>query len=108
MLDDGAYHPVLTGCVLSRSKVLFFRHNDMADLERVLRSVHAGDKKGPDLSQTQRRFIVTEGLFANTGEVCPLPDLVRLRDQCVVTLASPVAIVVHPSQVPAVAGTNSA
>lgn len=33
------------GCNLSRAKVLYFKHNDMADLERVLRGVLADDQK---------------------------------------------------------------
>ena len=29
----------------------------------------------------QRRFIVVEGLYRNTGELCPLPELIELKDE---------------------------
>ncbi len=36
-LDDAVNHAVQTGCTLSRCKVVRFRHNDMADLERAVK-----------------------------------------------------------------------
>lgn len=26
-----------------------------------------------------RRFLVVEGIYANTGEICPLPEIIQLR-----------------------------
>lgn len=26
-----------------------------------------------------RRFLVVEGIYANTGDICPLPELIELR-----------------------------
>lgn len=36
---------IQNGCGLSRARVLTFKHNDVADLERVLQSVAKEDKK---------------------------------------------------------------
>ena len=35
--------PVQNGVLLSRARVLFFKHNDTADLEKVLQKVAAED-----------------------------------------------------------------
>jgi len=32
-------YPIQNGCMLSRSKVFHFKHNDMADLERILKEI---------------------------------------------------------------------
>ena len=34
--DDGVASPILVGLRLSRAKIIYFKHNDMKDLERVL------------------------------------------------------------------------
>lgn len=33
--------------------------------------------KNPRKARVTRRFIVVEGLYMNTGDICPLPELVR-------------------------------
>jgi serine palmitoyltransferase len=81
LMDDGVNHGVHTGARLSRSKLLYFKHNDMSDLERYLAAVADSDRKKHDLSLSQRRFIVVEGLYANYGDICPLRDVVRLARQ---------------------------
>ena len=37
--------PVQNGVMLSRARALYFKHNDMADLERVLQKVAAEDRR---------------------------------------------------------------
>jgi len=81
VVDDGVNHALQTGCLLSRSRCKFFSHNDADDLERVLRSIADEDKRGPDLSNQQRRFVVVEGLYANSGDVCCLDKVVALAKQ---------------------------
>ncbi len=46
----------------------------MADLERVLKKVVKEQGRKP----LTRRFIITEGLFENVGDVADLPKLVSL------------------------------
>lgn len=41
--DEGVNYAIQKGCLLSRAKVLYFKHNDMADLEKVLAQVLADD-----------------------------------------------------------------
>ncbi|KNC47201.1 uncharacterized protein AMSG_11779 [Thecamonas trahens ATCC 50062] len=77
--DKAVSFPVQTGLRLSRSKILWYEHNDMDDLERVLSEyVAAADERGGKLN---RRFVVTEGVFANTGTICDLPRIVELKNK---------------------------
>ncbi|XP_048239080.1 serine palmitoyltransferase 1-like [Haliotis rufescens] len=77
--DEGVCFSIQKGLVASRSIVKFFKHNDMADLERLLIEQQQNDKKNPKKAKVTRRFIVTEGLFVNYGDICPLPQLVELK-----------------------------
>jgi serine palmitoyltransferase len=79
VVDDGVSDSIRTGLTLSRAQVAFFKHNDVADLERVLLAVRATDRKLKRRSDCQRRFIVVEGLYRNSGTVCPLPAVVALK-----------------------------
>lgn len=81
IIDDACNESIMQGCNLSRSTLLYFKHNDMADLELLLKNVVADDKKFKRKSSDQRRFIVTEGLFSNTGNICPLPDILKLKEK---------------------------
>lgn len=63
------------GIQISRSTVRWFEHNDMEDLEAVLKKVTKEQARKP----LTRRFIITEGLFENTGDVSNLPKLIELK-----------------------------
>jgi len=78
LLDAGVNHAVQTGARLSRSRVLLFSHNDTRDLRAQLEAVRAADVGRRDTSLLQRRFIVVEGLYANSGDICPLREVAAL------------------------------
>jgi serine palmitoyltransferase len=83
IVDDGVFSAIRTGVTLSRSKVHWFKHNDMDDLRRVCNEIAANDKKknyrvSP---KTQRRYIITEGIFRNSGDFCPLPELIEIKEE---------------------------
>ncbi len=48
-----------------------YEHNDMEDLERKLREIP--DNKG--------KLIVTDGVFSMRGDICNLPEIVRLAEK---------------------------
>ncbi|KAF9186001.1 serine palmitoyltransferase component [Haplosporangium sp. Z 767] len=76
--DDGCNFAIQKGTQISRSNIKWFKHNDMADLERVLQSLQkeiSSNKKRP----LTRRFIVTEGLFQNYGDMAPLDKIMELK-----------------------------
>jgi len=53
----------------------------MQDLANLLETVAKDDKKYKRDATQQRRFIVTEGLYHLTGDLCPLPELLKLRNK---------------------------
>eukprot|EP00899_Mesostigma_viride_P001408 jgi/Mesvir1/11268/Mv01068-RA.1 len=77
--DAGANFAIQTGLVLSRSTFKFFKHNDVADLERVLLQVAAEDKAKK--RALNRRFIVIEGIYHNHGDIAPLPEIIALKER---------------------------
>lgn len=77
--DEKVNFAVQKGLDASRSEVIFFKHNDMNDLERLLQEQDKKDKKNPKKSMKSKHFLVAEGIYMNTGEMCPLKELIKLR-----------------------------
>lgn len=65
----------------SRSKIVYFKHNNMRDLEEKLKEQQKADIKNPKKAAKTKRFLVAEGIYMNTGEMCPLRELVELRSK---------------------------
>ncbi|XP_034048459.1 serine palmitoyltransferase 1 isoform X2 [Thalassophryne amazonica] len=78
-VDEAACFSIQKGLQASRSFIKFFKHNDMEDLERLLKEQELEDQKNPRKARVTRKFIVVEGLYINTADVCPLPELVKLK-----------------------------
>ncbi|XP_041753284.1 serine palmitoyltransferase 1 isoform X4 [Coregonus clupeaformis] len=78
-VDEAACFSIQKGLQASRSFIKYFKHNDMEDLERLLKEQEIEDQRNPRKARVTRRFIVVEGLYINTADVCPLPDLVKLK-----------------------------
>ncbi|KAH9577407.1 Aminotransferase [Trypanosoma melophagium] len=75
VMDNGANLSVADGCTLSRANIYKYRHNDMTHLETLLKEIVEKEEKEKKLS---RRFVVTEGVFRNTGDICNLPKVLQL------------------------------
>ncbi|KAF2144471.1 uncharacterized protein K452DRAFT_245334 [Aplosporella prunicola CBS 121167] len=73
--DNSVNYSVRKGIQISRSTVRWFEHNDMDDLEKVLERTVKEQARKP----LTRRFIITEGLFENVGDVANLPKLIELK-----------------------------
>ncbi len=69
LCDKENHASIYDGCRLSYAKMLRYEHSNMEDLEEKLKSVPAD--KGI--------LIVTDGVFSMSGEICNLPELVRLK-----------------------------
>ncbi|KAI3362262.1 hypothetical protein L3Q82_012228 [Scortum barcoo] len=78
-VDEAACFSIQKGLQASRSFIKYFKHNDMEDLERLLKEQELEDQKNPRKARVTRKFIVVEGLYINTADVCPLPELVKLK-----------------------------
>jgi 8-amino-7-oxononanoate synthase len=66
--DKEDHASIIDGCRLAYGKMLRFRHNDTADLERVL------EKCDPD----QGKLVVVDGIFSMGGDIAPLPEITPL------------------------------
>lgn len=77
--DECVAFSIQKGLAASRSQIRWFKHNDMEDLERLLKKQEEEDKKNPKKAKVTRRFLVVEGLYCNYGDICPLPKLVELK-----------------------------
>lgn len=75
--DRGVNFAIHKGIQVSRSTVRWYDHNNLSSLEEVLQGVEK-ERLKKRLPLT-RRFIVTEGIFENDGEMVDLPKIVRLR-----------------------------
>ncbi|XP_064617127.1 serine palmitoyltransferase 1-like [Liolophura sinensis] len=77
--DEGVCFAIQKGLVASRSKICYFKHNDMQDLERLLKIQQDDDRKNPRKAKVTRRFLVVEGIYAKSGSICPLPKLIEFK-----------------------------
>src|SRR5213596_2778899 len=66
--DRNIHASILDGCLASFARTTRFRHNDMADLEKVLSS----------LQRDEGRLIVVDGVFSMEGDTANLPEIVNL------------------------------
>lgn len=71
LCDKENHASIYDGCKLSYAKMLRYRHSDMDELERRLQQV-------PDNAGC---LIVTDGVFSMGGDICNLPEIVRLARQ---------------------------
>ncbi|XP_050801900.1 serine palmitoyltransferase 1 isoform X1 [Gopherus flavomarginatus] len=78
-VDEAACFAIQKGLQASRSNIKLFKHNDVADLEQLLKEQEIEDQKNPRKARVTRRFILVEGLYMNTGDICPLPELIKLK-----------------------------
>ena len=69
ILNDRENHAsIYDACRLSYAKVLRYRHSDMEDLEAQLKTI----------PQSAGILIVTDGVFSMRGDICKLPEIVKL------------------------------
>jgi 7-keto-8-aminopelargonate synthetase-like enzyme len=69
-LDADSHSSIYDGCTLSGAKLVRFRHNDAADLEKRL--ARSEDSEGGKL-------VVLEGIYSMLGDRAPLKDFVVLK-----------------------------
>jgi 8-amino-7-oxononanoate synthase len=69
VLDRSAHMSILEGAQISRSKILYFRHNDPDDLARVLSEIQEEDA---------RILVCVEGVYSADGDFGPLRKIVTI------------------------------
>ncbi len=76
IFDEMDHASIIEGKRLTFAQTLKYRHNDMADLERVLQRCPAEAGK----------LVVTDGVFSMEGDVAKLPEIQALCDKYDATL----------------------
>jgi 8-amino-7-oxononanoate synthase len=66
--DSENHASIIDGCRLSFAKMLKYQHNNMDDLERILKNID--DNHG--------KLIAVDGVFSMEGDICNLPEIVKL------------------------------
>jgi 7-keto-8-aminopelargonate synthetase-like enzyme len=66
VVDQYAHASIVDGAILAKSKLSFFRHNDVEDLHKKLARC------------TGKRLVVIEGVYSMDGDVCRLPEIVAV------------------------------
>jgi 8-amino-7-oxononanoate synthase len=66
--DKDDHASIVDGCCLSLGTMKRFRHNDMQDLERVLKK----------LPEDAGKLVAVDGVFSMGGDIAPLPEIVPL------------------------------
>ena len=68
LCDKENHASIYDGCKLSYGKMIRYEHNNMEDLERKIK----------EIPSTAGILIVTDGVFSMSGEICNLPEIVRI------------------------------
>ena len=68
IVDKLDHASILDGVKLSDGEMVRFKHNDPADLDRVLSK----------LPEAAGKLIIVDGVFSMEGDICPLPDIVNI------------------------------
>ncbi|KAK9272278.1 hypothetical protein L1049_002649 [Liquidambar formosana] len=77
VVDEGVHWGIQNGLYLSRSTIVYFKHNDMESLQSTLEKITLDNKRAKKL----RRYIVVEAVYQNSGQVAPLDEIIRLKEK---------------------------
>jgi glycine C-acetyltransferase len=68
--DELNHASIIDGCKMSPSKIYPFPHNNMIELEKIIK------KHG-----NKRKIIITEGIFSMNGDMADLTEIVRISNE---------------------------
>ena len=78
--DELNHASIIDGIRLSRAKCFVYRHNDMADLQRVIQEAEKS-RTGESALPAPRKLIVTDAVFSMDGDLANLPELLRIAKE---------------------------
>eukprot|EP00698_Gefionella_okellyi_P018496 TRINITY_DN554_c0_g1_i1.p1 TRINITY_DN554_c0_g1~~TRINITY_DN554_c0_g1_i1.p1 ORF type:complete len:475 (-),score=86.83 TRINITY_DN554_c0_g1_i1:27-1451(-) len=81
IISDALNHAsIVSGARLSGASVRVFAHNDMVSLENLIRkSIIEGQPR--TRRPWKKILIIVEGIYSMEGDVCNLPDIIRLKQK---------------------------
>ena len=78
--DELNHASIIDGIRLSRAKCFVYKHNDMADLQRVIQEADKS-RAGESALPAPRKLIVTDAVFSMDGDLAKLPELLRIAKE---------------------------
>ena len=69
--DELNHGSIIDGVRLTKASRAVYQHNDMAALEKVLK----------EHSSSERKLIITDGVFSMDGDIAPLDEITELAEQ---------------------------
>uniref|UniRef100_A0A2P2MSC5 serine C-palmitoyltransferase n=2 Tax=Rhizophora mucronata TaxID=61149 RepID=A0A2P2MSC5_RHIMU len=75
--DEGVHWGIQNGLYLSRSTIVYFKHNDMESLRNTLEKITTENKRAKKL----RRYIMVEAVYQNSGQIAPLDKIIKLKEK---------------------------
>ncbi|KAM0928930.1 hypothetical protein ACQ4PT_001936 [Festuca glaucescens] len=78
--DEGVHWAVQNGLHLSRSTVVYFKHNDMASLTSTLEKLTHGNRRAEKIYQVIKSLLLLWWL-KNSGQIAPLDEIVNLKEK---------------------------
>jgi 8-amino-7-oxononanoate synthase len=79
VLDKLVHASIIDAARLSGAKLRVFAHNDLNELEDILRWFN--ERPQGDATRRSRAIIVTESVFSMDGDVAPLREIVALKEK---------------------------
>ncbi|MEC1738544.1 aminotransferase class I/II-fold pyridoxal phosphate-dependent enzyme [Bacillus mojavensis] len=70
--DSLAHNSIIQGAILSHAKRKPFKHNDMNHLENELKRLR---------KKFRRVLIIVEGVYSMDGDICNLPELIKIKKE---------------------------
>jgi 8-amino-7-oxononanoate synthase len=80
VLDKLVHACIVDAARLSGAKLRVFSHNDLNELETILRWADRRRKETP-AARRPRTLVVTESVFSMDGDLAPLREIVELKDK---------------------------
>ena len=77
-VDEKVNFAIQKGLDATKANIIYFKHNDVNDLSNLLMKQAKLDDQNPKKASKIKRFLIVEGIYMNTGNICPLPELVIL------------------------------
>ena len=80
VIDKLVHASIVDAARLSGAKLRVFDHNDMADLEKILKWADKNSKAASGKRQA-KVLVVTESIFSMDGDAAPLREIVALKEK---------------------------
>lgn len=74
VLDRLSHASLIDAAILSRARIVRYRHNDVSSLESIV-------KRAREKSAVRRIVVVTESLFSMDGDIAPIAEIVAVCER---------------------------